>query len=283
MSRLLNHKLLIGLVSVLVVAGGGAAYAATQTGTNSQQALLNDVAKRLNISPSKLRSAIQGALLDRLQAAVKAGELTQAQANRLKQRIEKGGLPLGPVAGGGFWLHRQGPIGRFGFAEPRQFFGPFAAASKYLGISAPQLLGDLRGGKTLAQLAQSHGKSVSGLEQALVAAEKGRLDRLVAAGVLTKAQEQRGLSVLTKAIDRLVERARIMVPPWEMRSGKAPSFRPGRPPAIPPGLFGGGPGGPPAGGPAEAVPPPGGPAKAGGPAGAVPPPGGPGGPPPPAA
>ena len=256
MQRLPKHRFLVALLAVLLLAGGGAAYAATQTGTNPQQALLNDVAKRLNVSPAQLRSAVQGALLDRIEAAVKAGQLTQAQANRLKQRIVKGGLPLGIIAGGGMRRHGFGPRGGFGpgpgFAGPA--VGPFAGAAKYLGISEKQLLSDLRGGKTLAQVAQAQGKSVSGLEQAIVSAETTRLDALVSKGYLTKAQEQRRLSLITRAIDRLVEHARIMAGP----RGQTP-MKPLRPGAVPPALFGSGQGGPPAGGPAGAVPLSGGP------------------------
>jgi hypothetical protein len=268
MQRLLKHKFLVGLLAVLLVASGGAAYAATQTGTNSQQALLNDVAKRLNVSPSKLRSAVQGALLDRIDAAVKAGQLTQAQANRLKQRIQKGGLPLGAVAGAGAWGPGAGAWGPGGggplrlmrprFGVRAAVFGPFAGAAKYLGITEKQLLSDLRGGKTLAQVAQSEGKSVSGLEQAIVSGEKTRLAALVSKGFLTQAQEQRRLTLITRAIDRLVEHARVTAGP----PGQAP-LRPAKPGAVPPALFGSGQGGPPAGPQAPA--------------------GGPGGPPPPAA
>lgn len=256
MTRLLKHKFLVGLAAALVLASGGAAYAATQTGANSRQSFLNDVAKRLNVSPSKLRAAVQGAMLDRLQAAVKAGELTQAQANLLKQRIENGGFPFRRLAGGGFWLHGPGAraqvVPRAGLMP---LFGPLAAAAKYIGVSRAQLLSDLRGGKTLAQVAQSHGKSVSGLEQAIVAAQKSRLNHAVTLGYLTKAQEQRALSLLTRGIADLVVHARVMAPPW----GKPPHQTPWNHPGIPPGLFGGGPAGPPAGGPAGAVPPAGGP------------------------
>jgi ribosomal protein S20 len=245
MERLLKHKLLVGLAAVLVMAGGGAAYAATQTQTNPRQALLNDVAKRLNVSPSQLRSAFQGALLDRLNAAVKAGRITQAQADRLKQRIEQGALPLGGFGHRGFWREGRGPGGRFGPAGPGgqlglagTLFGPFDAAAKYLGLSRGQLLSELRGGKTLAQIAQAQGKSVSGLEQALVSAQTARLDRAVAKGELTKGEEQRRLSRLSRRVARLVEHGRVAGP---LPAGPPPLF--GGPAAIAPGPP---PGGPPA-------------------------------------
>src|SRR5207248_11622173 len=100
MHRILKHKLLAGTTVVAVVALGGGAYAATQSGTNPRQAFLNDVAKRLNVSPSQLNSALKGAYTDRLNAAVKAGMLTQAQANQIEKRIQNGkGVPFFGLGG----------------------------------------------------------------------------------------------------------------------------------------------------------------------------------------
>ena len=61
--------------------------------------------------------------------------------------------------------------------------------SSYLGIGAADLAAQLRGGKTLADVANAtNGKSAQGLVDALVAAEKKNLDAAVAAGRLTQAQ-----------------------------------------------------------------------------------------------
>lgn len=280
MERLLKHKVLIGLVTVLAAISAGVAYAATQSGSTSQQALINDVAKRLNVSPAQLRAAVKGALLDRLQAAVKAGELTQAQADKIKQRIESGALPIGPL---GFERRGFGPPGfaRPGFGPPglgpmgygpppgaKRLFvpvpghGPFAAAAKYIGISETQLLKDLRGSKSLAQVAKANGKSVSGLEQALTASLKTRLDRAVAAGFITKAQEQRMLTKLSAAMVGLANARGFQIQRLPMK----PGLRPGPGPA---GMPGPGPAVVPMPGPAGAAAP--GPAVAPGPAGAPPP------------
>src|SRR5437879_4271041 len=95
MHRILKHKLLAGATVAAVVALGGGAYAATHSGTSQRQAFLNDVAKRLNVSPSQLSSALKGAYIDRLNAAVKSGILTQAQANAIEKRIQdRNGVPF---------------------------------------------------------------------------------------------------------------------------------------------------------------------------------------------
>src|ERR687888_506866 len=121
-------------------------------------------------------------------AAVADGRLTKAQGDELKQRIESGDLPLffGPRGG----MHEH--------------FGELDAAASYLGLTEAELETQLESGKTLAQVAKDRGKSVDGLIQALVDAATKRLDADVAAGRLTKAQEQQILSGLKDRITAFV-------------------------------------------------------------------------------
>src|SRR5919201_3203264 len=104
----LRRRVAIGATGLAVAAAAtGGAYAATSgSGTSDRQAFLNDVAKRLHVSSSDLKSAIKGALFDRLDADVKAGRLTQAQADAIKKRIQqRGGVPFfaGPRGPGPFF------------------------------------------------------------------------------------------------------------------------------------------------------------------------------------
>ena len=78
------------------------------------------------------------------------------------------------------------------------------AAAQYLQIDRAELRKDVRSGQTLAQIAQGKGKSVSGLEGAMVAAVKTKLDAAVAAGKITAAREQLVLARVQKAVHRLV-------------------------------------------------------------------------------
>src|SRR5690348_17157598 len=109
--------------------------------------------------------------------------------------------------------HRFGGPGHFGFRHgfgpgpflgPGPMGGPLAGAAKYLRVSTEQLLKDLRSGKTLAAIAKAKGKSVSGLESAMVAPIKSHLDSAVKDGHMTKAQEQQALRMITKGIDGFV-------------------------------------------------------------------------------
>jgi AraC-like DNA-binding protein len=222
-----RRKAAVGAVALAVAAFAGGAYAATNSDTNPRQAFLNDVAKRLNVSPAQLSAAFKSAFLDRLNAAVKAGRLTQAQADQMKQRLENGApfpFPPGPRPfGRGLGPHAGGPAGTLG------------AAAQYLGISDAELASDLRHGQTLAQVARARGKSVSGLEQAITTATKTRLDEAVADGRITKAQENELLNRLSARIGNRVNRPLLGERPWPGAPpppGSAMTPSPGVPPAA---------------------------------------------------
>ncbi len=186
----------IGAAAALAVAGGGVAYAAA-TGTDHRDALLRDAAGRLNVSPGELRSALEGAFGDQLDQAVKDGKLTQQQADQIKQRVKQYGLPLGGPGGPG----GPGPMG-----GPNH--GPIGAsldaAASYLGVTRAELARQLQSGKSLADVARAQGKSVDGLEQALVDEAKTRLDRAVADRQLTADQRDQILREVQEHVSDIV-------------------------------------------------------------------------------
>jgi hypothetical protein len=94
----------------------------------------------------------------------------------------------------------------FGFGRARLVapFGGTAAAAKYLGLTTAQLRKQLQSGKSLADIAKAQGKTTQGLEQALTAAAKARLDKAVAKKKLTADQEQKLLKAMTAGIDATV-------------------------------------------------------------------------------
>ncbi len=187
-------KLAAATAAGLAIAGGGAAIAAQKLSSpsNEGQAVINDAAKRLNVAPSALTDALKKAFEDRVDAAVSAGRITKAVGDELKARIEAGAFPffVGPGIG-----HRG-------------LFGGLHTAAAYLGVTAAELRTELGSGKTLAQIAQEKGKSVDGLITALVDAATKRLDAAVAAGRLTKADEQTILADLEQHVTDLVNGVR---------------------------------------------------------------------------
>jgi hypothetical protein len=193
MDRGLKLKLGAGVAAAAAVAGGGAALAADRLGSNDDsQAVVNDAAKQLGVTPSALSAALKKALENRVDEAVAAGRLTKEQGDELKQRIESGDLPLFFGPPGVHVMH----------------FGELDAAASYLGLTEAELRTQLESGKTLAQVAKDRGKSVDGLIQALVDSATKRLDADVAAGRLTKTEEQQILSGLKQRITDFVNGVR---------------------------------------------------------------------------
>jgi hypothetical protein len=145
---------------------------------------LDKLAATLNIQRSALDSAITAAGVSTADAAAQQGTLTQAQADALKARIQAGDL-------GALWAGR-GPSGPRGPAagqpqvEVHQVM--VDAAAKSLGLTAEELRAELRGVKTIAQLAQEKGTTEQAVIDAALAAAEGQLDQAVADGKLTQAQ-----------------------------------------------------------------------------------------------
>src|SRR3954453_10092448 len=145
-----------GAAAGLAIAAGAAGVADAVSGgagsapPDGRQALMNDVAKRLNIAPQKLKDAFDAALAAR--------------------RPPNGPGPGGPPPPG----HPP-----FGHPPPGPIGGGLDAAAKYLGLTDAQLSMRLRSGKSLAQIAADQNKSVQGLKDALDAEFKKHLDELV--------------------------------------------------------------------------------------------------------
>ena len=83
----------IALTGVALAAAGGGAIAATKD--DPESAVLNDAAKRLNVTPTALRDALKAAEDAQIDQAVKDGKLTKEQADELKQHRDQSGRVLG--------------------------------------------------------------------------------------------------------------------------------------------------------------------------------------------
>lgn len=81
---------------------------------------------------------------------------------------------------------------------------PFTAAGKYLGLSQTDLQTQLRSGKSLAVVAKAQGKSVTGLEDAMVTAAKVNLDTNT---TLTAAEKTARLALVRSEITTMVNTA----------------------------------------------------------------------------
>ena len=193
-----RQRLIAGAVTAAALAGGAAgAVAATDDHKAAEQSILSDAAKRLGVSAEELRSALSKAEDAQLDAEVKAGRLTQAQADAIKQRRQADGGVLGPGGPGG-----PGHFGPGGHGGPG---GPFllADAAKAIGIGEDALATQLRDGTSLAAIAKAHGKTLADVKAAVKAAATKRLDADLKAGRITQAQRDELAGHLDEAIDHL--------------------------------------------------------------------------------
>jgi hypothetical protein len=199
--NMLKSKRILALAGVVALGvGAGGAVAASKGSRAPANGFLARVAGHLGISTQKLQDATKAAAIDQVDADLKAGRITQAQADQMKARINAGGVPLffdGPHRFGDFG-HR-GP-GRMGFERG----GHLSAAADYLGLTVPQFFQKLAGGKSLADVAKAQNKSVDGLKAAMLADAKTHLDQAVKDGMLTEAQATKMLNELKSRIDQII-------------------------------------------------------------------------------
>jgi transposase-like protein len=188
-----RNKLIAGAATIAALAGGSAAAVAATTDHKAEEtAVLTDAAKRLGVSTDQLRSALSAAEEARLAAAVKAGTLTQEQADAIKARGSV--LDLGGGPGGG---HGHGPGGG------RELMSD---AAKALGISESALFDQLRSGKTLSDIAKAHNTSLSEVQAAVKKAATARLGADLKAKRLTQAQYDEEVAELDEHIANLGQR-----------------------------------------------------------------------------
>lgn len=196
----MTKKGILAICVAAAVAGGvGTGIAAgvgrLGSGKPTDNAWVQALSKKLGTTPDKLVEALKGVSNDRIDALVTAGTITQAQADKLKARIEAtGGLGLrGGFDGGPGMLGKGGRHGGMGDL--------LATSATYLGLTRDALDTALDGGKTLEAIVKEQNKTTAGLKAALLADAKTRIDALPAA---TAAQKKTLLDEASTHIDGLI-------------------------------------------------------------------------------
>jgi hypothetical protein len=186
------------IVATAAISLGAAGFAVAQSGDSREderKAFLDDAAQRLDVSPEQLTNALKEAAIARVDAAVKAGRLTEERGNEIRERIRQGdGVPFLGGPGGPGHHHRHGP-------PPGM-----TAAAEYLGLPAAELREQLVDGKSLADVAGDRDKSVDGLKEAMEKAIRADIEQAVEDEKLTRERADRILEDLESRIDEKVER-----------------------------------------------------------------------------
>ena len=246
----------LALSGALAAGGAGAAIAGVtkDDAKKTEQAILDDAAKRLDVTPDKLRDALSSAQDAQLDQAVKDGDLTQKQADAIKEARKDSGRVLGGpglrgLHGPGDVMKLRGPGGPgFGKHGAGIRFDIFEDLAKALGTTDAKLKEQLRDGKSVADIAKANGKSLADVRSAVKAAAKTRLDKAVADGDLTRKQADAMLDRLAEKVTAIgtAKGLRLRGRHHHFRGGPGPdevrpgAFVPGEPGAVdvaPPGAI----------------------------------------------
>jgi hypothetical protein len=217
----------LALTGAVLAGGTGAAIAAVtkDDGKKAEDAILGDAAKRLNVAPDALRSALSAAEDAQLDQAVKDGKLTQQQADAIKARRAKSGRVLG--GGPGLRGLRDGPGFGHGFPHHGPAGAIFPSLAKALGITDTQLRDQMRSGKSIADIAKAQNKSLDDVRSAMKADAKTQAAKAVADGDLTQAQADELLSHLDEALAHLGDARPKLRLRGHRGGGPVPDLRPG--------------------------------------------------------
>jgi flagellin-like hook-associated protein FlgL len=232
----------LALSGALLAGGTGAAIAAVTKDDDKkvEQAVLADAAKRLNVTPEKLHEALAAAQDAQLDQAVKDGDLTQKQADKIKAMRKLSGSVLGGPAGG-LRLRGGGPhvFGgrdfRGGPGLPGPKGGMIGDLADALGLSADKLFEQLRSGKSIADVAKAQGKSIDSVRSAVRAAAKARLDKAVKNEDLTQKQADKMLAGLDEALKHLDAKRGLLPRRHRHLDGEMPPVPDVRPGSLKPG------------------------------------------------
>lgn len=134
-------------------------------------------------SQAQINAAFQKAIAETLADEVKSGQITQAQADAIKQKLANQTPCALPSSLGR--KHGEGHKGQF----PPYMQQYIAASAAALGISESQLKTDLAGGQSLSQIAAAQHVSEADFRTKLIANLKPALDQAVTDKKLTAQQE----------------------------------------------------------------------------------------------
>ena len=231
----------LAVSGALIAGGAGAAIAAVtkDDASKTEQAILDDAAKRLDVTPEKLRDALSAAQDAQLDQAVKEGDLTQKQADAIKRARRQSGRVLAgpgllarPGRHGGLKLHGGPGAPRLHHLGLRGDL--FADLAKALGTTQAELKKQLRDGRSVADVAKANGKTLADVRSAVKAAAKTRLDKAVEDGDLTRKQADAILEHVEDHVTAIGSGKALRLRRHHFRGGEPPAALP-RPGSFMPG------------------------------------------------
>ena len=193
------------IIGVVAVQAAPSPAASPNSSKSYAQVFVDKLAGILGLTPAQTQDALKKAQLATVDQMLADGQITKAQADAMKARINAG-QGLGAV--GGFGRHGGG------FKSDRALMQSLTtaqlnAAASALHMSTADLQSALRSGKSLSALEAQQKVSDSAVQAAMKNAAKGVLDNAVKAGTITQAQAD---ALLSKAGSGLKSRGQKEAP-----------------------------------------------------------------------
>ncbi len=163
-----------------------------------------DIAKAKNVDLSTVEAAMLQPVQQRLDQALKNGKITQQQHDTVLQKAQDGIAKLVQRTG----LGKGERHGRFAQAARAEL----GAAAQALGITPQELLQDLKGGQSIADIAKAKNVDLSTVEAAMLQPIQQRLDQALKDGKIDQAKHDTLLQQATDRIAKLVQRSRAAQP-----------------------------------------------------------------------
>ena len=197
-----RFKAAAAIAAGLLVLGGGAALATNLASDPSETSreILERAAQELGVESEQLSDALKAAAIEQIEEALDAGDITEGQAESMRERLESSDFPLlGGLAGFGHG-------GGFHHGGPGIDLEWFEAAAEYLGLTDEQVRNRLGNGRSLAEIAEAENKSVDGLVDTLVEEKETALNEAVDDGRLTESQADAMRENLRERVEFFVDR-----------------------------------------------------------------------------
>jgi transposase-like protein len=158
-----------------------------------------EVAQSHNVDPKTVKDAVDTAVNQKVDAAVAAGKIDADRAATIKSKapdkvakLVDGKLKPGAIKR----IERRGKLRKGARA------GAAKIAASTIGIDVKDLAAAVKGGQSVAQVAQSHNVDPQKVIDAVVAAANKKVDDAVAAG---KLKADRAATIKSKTVDRVTK------------------------------------------------------------------------------
>ena len=177
------------------------AVAATSANKATQycDSFVGHVASNLGKAPDEVKGAVAKAVDQTLADAVSNGDMTQAEADKIKNQVAQSGGGCKALAA---LKKRLGSVGGGAARGKALAFGMEAAATA-LNTTPADLKKEIGGGKTLHAIADAKGVSKDQFKAGVKASLAKRLDPAVQSGKMTQDKENQTLTMVDGWIDRV--------------------------------------------------------------------------------